>query len=506
MFLRYVLFFYGQLAKWPLVFGLNRVLLSYVHIVMAEARAKQFRESKRRRRDETRGLTLPCDICSSTEGPELHCVASLSQKSFDLLCQVSGCQLSKSACVCCKHFTIHSKRPSSSNPLIVETEFATSFLMTPSTRKKPTVREIPKQNVFEIGEEEKHISIPQLSQIEELEREVVMLQKQNLYLRMKVEELEDENKDLRRERDAEHEMRVESEKKEKKRKEKNCLDIFGINQKEISERKLKYWFGVETFQILFHEWEPFIITTWNTLFLVRIFLVWLKHGFAMTFLSHILQKDKTTVRRNFFKLIDDLQAWAKAQISWPSIDEWENASSHKLRFAYPSTLFFWVDGTVVKVWSPKDMKSARTLYNAKHGYHAYSFFVVVRPDGHICYISKCLGGSEHDATHWNHSDVFDHLQMLYSHEIQGKQYSIGGDKAYKGIRRPENWQNHVTLTALTEEEESDDEDNEDMNVSWWKGNFIADPRIAPFRAVVERTIGAMKRWQILTNEPLLSLG
>jgi len=60
------------------------------------------------------------------------------------------------------------------------------------------------------------------------------------------------------------------------------------------------------------------------------------------------------------------------------------------------------------------------------------------------------------------------------------------------------------LTALTEEEESDDEDNEDMNVSWWKGNFIADPRIAPFRAVVERTIGAMKRWQILTNEPLLS--
>jgi hypothetical protein len=28
---------------------------------------------------------------------------------------------------------------------------------------------------------------------------------------------------------------------------------------------------------------------------------------------------------------------------------------------------------------------------------------------------------------------------------------------------------------------------------WWKGNFIADPKIALFRAVVERTIGVMKR-------------
>jgi regulator of replication initiation timing len=282
---------------------------------MSEARAKQCRESKRRRRSETRGLTLPCDICGSVEGPELHCVASLPQKSFDLLCQVSGCQLSKSARVCCKHFTFHSKRPSMNNPLVVETEFATSFLMTPSTRKKPTLRKTPTQNVVEINTDEKHISIPQFSQIKELEREITILQKQNHYLQMKVEELEDENQDLRRERDAEHEMRIEREKKEKKRKEKDCLKIFGIDKKEISERKLKYWFGVENFEILFHEWEPFIVTTWNTLFLLQIFLVWLKHGFAMTFLSHILQKDKTTIRRNFFKTINDLQPWAKRQIT-----------------------------------------------------------------------------------------------------------------------------------------------------------------------------------------------
>jgi hypothetical protein len=37
---------------------------------------------------------------------------------------------------------------------------------------------------------------------------------------------------------------------------------------------------------------------------------------------------------------------------------------------------------------------------------------------------------------------------------------------------------------------------------WWKGNFIADPKIALFRAVVERTISAMKQWQILMNESL----
>jgi hypothetical protein len=43
------------------------------------------------------------------------------------------------------------------------------------------------------------------------------------------------------------------------------------------------------------------------------------------------------------------------------------------------------------------------------------------------------------------------------------------------------------MTTLLEKKQENVDKKE-----WWKGNFIVDPKIAPFRAVVERTIGAMK--------------
>jgi hypothetical protein len=44
-----------------------------------------------------------------------------------------------------------------------------------------------------------------------------------------------------------------------------------------------------------------------------------------------------------------------------------------------------------------------------------------------------MGGSEHDFTHWNTSDVLESLEQLYFQETTFK-FSIRGDKAYKEIR------------------------------------------------------------------------
>ena len=173
----------------------------------------------------------------------------------------------------------------------------------------------------------------------------------------------------------------------------------------------------------------------------------------------------------------------------------------KLSVSFPKILFLWVDGTVLKTWGPSDTESARAMYNSKHGYHGYVFFVVVLPNGFISFVSLSSTGNEHDKTHYDQSDCSDLLQEAYETIPEGYTCAIGGDKAYRGIRRPMAWKNYVTKTAEKEEEKEGKEKTKKK--FWWK-EYTCDPGIAKFRSVVERTIGAMKNWEILSNEALLS--
>jgi hypothetical protein len=68
-----------------------------VGIAVFDTNTKQFKEGMKRKREKTQGITYPYDICQSTEGPNLYRVSSLSKENFYLLCQVNGCELSKSA-------------------------------------------------------------------------------------------------------------------------------------------------------------------------------------------------------------------------------------------------------------------------------------------------------------------------------------------------------------------------------------------------------------------------
>ena len=112
-----------------------------------------------------------------------------------------------------------------------------------------------------------------------------------------------------------------------------------------------------------------------------------------------------------------------------------------------------------------------------------------------------MSGTTNDKTHWNTSTGPQELSDKYQNGGNGYQLAIGGDKAYKGVVRPKGWLNYVTMTALAEEEkeEVNGEKQEDDNKE-----YIADPGIARFRSTVERTIGAMKKWKILSNEALIS--
>ena len=275
----------------------------------------------------------------------------------------------------------------------------------------------------------------------------------------------------------------------------------------------KHWHGVDQdgFSSLINEWQACFKAprTWEFGDFCSSMLVWMRQGFSFTFLSSFLEIHPTNLRRQFFRAIHKLRGWAQSKIYFPSIADWQQISqSHpKLYALYPNTLFFWIDGTVVKVWCPKDSKAARSFYNKKHGHHAYVFFIVVMPNGSIVYLSNVMDGTEHDKTHWNLSDGPDLLAATYPNIPEGLQLAIGGDKAYGGVRRPEGWANHVTRTV---EEETHNEESVDQNPEpkgkkkeWWC-EYTKDPKIARYRAVIERSIGAMKKWQILANEALIS--
>ena len=97
---------------------------------------------------------------------------------------------------------------------------------------------------------------------------------------------------------------------------------------------------------------------------------------------------------------------------------------------------------------------------------------------------------------------------------------IGGDKAYPHIRIPKDWELFVTMTAaekeaIKEAEQASIDSNElfaqrNLDQIEYVHNINEDvkrhrcPKIAKSRSVVERVIGAMKDYRLLTSVSFIS--
>jgi hypothetical protein len=130
--------------------------------------------------------------------------------------------------------------------------------------------------------------------------------------------------------------------------------------------------------------------------------------------------------------------------------------------------------------------------------------VIVDPFGHIVFLSKLDIGHKHDATHFNESNAVELMEDFYELD-DDLTFCLGGDKAYPNIDLPDGWELYVTMTAeepnLEEQPKSNRKKNENvMDVD----ERHRSPEIAKWRSVVERTIGAIKRWQILSNVDFMS--
>jgi len=143
-----------------------------------------------------------------------------------------------------------------------------------------------------------------------------------------------------------------------------------------------------------------------------------------------------------------------------------------------------VDGTVIEVGQSGNSQLQRDLWNNKHQIYAYAFFIVVAPNGRIVYCSRVYEGNKHDKTAWDESTAVEELKKKYQQIPPGLQLAMGGDKAYPYMKVPDGWQKVITKSG-------------EVPGLQQQAGLVFNPAIAKYRAVVERTIGRLKEWQVL---------
>ena len=173
------------------------------------------------------------------------------------------------------------------------------------------------------------------------------------------------------------------------------------------------------------------------------------------------------------------------------MDEWSRRHTEGLKEEFPGVLFYFVDGTVIEVDESCDVAFRRTLWNNKHQIHAVTFFILVAPDGRIVYVSTVDDGNVHDKTAWEKSGVINELEDCYRGKEGDLQFAVGGDKAYPYMTVPNGWHKYITKSGKVPGGKPDPA-------------LHFTPEIAKHRAVVERVIGKMKEWLVLTRKLYMS--
>jgi hypothetical protein len=242
------------------------------------------------------------------------------------------------------------------------------------------------------------------------------------------------------------------------------------------------WFGVEDFEHFYNEVKPHLTPFKNArppwphdcVRLLQTSLAILRNGLHYRFAIPLLEpaRSRFGLSDAFEHLIDDLYEWAVSTIRFVPAEEWREAHPKECRELFPECLFYFIDGTVLEINSPVDIKKNRAMYNSKHGICAWSYFIMVAPNGEIVYISPCELGSTHDSTAYDVAMAFppmkyeDNGDVVYRTdqslvEQLGEQYAdgikldgnsytpcIGGDKAYPLIDVPKGMSFAVVLLLI----------------------------------------------------------
>jgi hypothetical protein len=289
----------------------------------------------------------------------------------------------------------------------------------------------------------------------------------------------------------------------------------------IEENKVEYFrtFSSERHTLLYEELLSFMPheppnSLYTNPLLLDMFFFMFTTGLSCNSTSKALlvqgkRVSRQTIRNWMDRILENLAKWGQSKIKWPTPEEWQCDSSRILQKEeysdYAKKLFFFVDGSVLKLFDTSDIRISRDMRNGKHGCSAFVFFIMVTPAGRIVYVSEDIReGTCHDKTHFLEDGVVvkvekeypSHVVMIDSIEYQ---LVLGGDKAYPFAPLPKGW--HWYITKSGEDTKDVNQKGEEVGKRASKAslpNVIFDPGFARLRSVVERSIGRVKAWPIFS--------
>jgi hypothetical protein len=186
------------------------------------------------------------------------------------------------------------------------------------------------------------------------------------------------------------------------------------------------------------------------------------------------------------------------------------------------------DGTVLEIFEIQcDRPANRDHFNPKHGIPAVTFTILCDPSGYIALVTKTYPGKTHDRKVFHEDEInkklieeyFEHMTKMHENGNSDQEFwrlSFGGDKGYYAIPVPEGWYLYITVSGNQHDtsENTKDWDFEIGALDSVQGFNIVDPnehnlqrpdgKLAEFRSIVERTIGDVKKWRILSNMEYVS--
>jgi len=173
-----------------------------------------------------------------------------------------------------------------------------------------------------------------------------------------------------------------------------------ILQTVTSKKGLLSWYGIPNFDDFFSYISPHLPKSPNQRNRIQRTLLQLRQGFKCRVAVPLLQPNisRPTFMKMFQETMEDLYKWATTEIYLLKPNDWRKQNTDRLNTWRSSFLFYFLDGTVLPIWSPGDVAKNKANFNTKHGCCAHFYYIIVAPDGRIVYVSLVDVGSTYDAT------------------------------------------------------------------------------------------------------------
>ena len=221
---------------------------------------------------------------------------------------------------------------------------------------------------------------------------------------------------------------------------------------------------------------PRALSPLNEFFLV---LCRLRCALMINDLAYRFGISTSTVSRIFTTWINFLYFKFKDVNLWPSRQEINNCMPQSFKISYPTTRCI-IDATEIFIQMPSDPQAQQLTFSSYKNHNTFKVLVAITPTGGISFVSKLYGGNISDRQLTEMSGLLDLLEPGDS-VMADRGFTIADLLDTRGVT--------LNIPPMI------------INDQFTEKELTATRRIATLRIHIERAIGRIKNFKILTDVP-----